>query len=541
MQIARPPWWQTATIYQVYPRSFQDSDGDGVGDLRGLASRLSYLAELGIDAIWLSPIFRSPMKDFGYDISSYVDIDPMFGTMADFDTLLAAAHEQGLRLLLDLVPNHTSDQHPWFVESRSSRRNARREWYLWRDQAPNGGPPNNWLSEFGGSAWQFDAASEQYYYHAFLAEQPDLNWRNPAVVETMHDVMRFWLRKGVDGFRVDVIWHLIKDAQFRDNPENPRYVAGAPPNQRLVPLYTTDLPEVHNVIRGLRQVIDEFPERLLIGEVYLPLNRLVTYYGNDLGEAHLPFNFSLLETRWHARDIAKLVDGYEAALPQGGWPNWVLGNHDRPRIATRVGSAQARIAAMLLLTLRGTPTIYYGDEIGLPQVPIPAESIRDPLEKNMPDIGVGRDGARTPMQWNCSAFAGFSSSEPWLPLSVDWATRNVETLRQDKNSIYVLYRRLIEARRHSLALRRGLYRPIPSKGDLLLYVREFGSERMLMALNLGATSATVGFWTGFKGAVFISTSSERDGDLIDETVRLDADEGLVIALAPEAELPSVSE
>ena len=352
----------------------------------GLASRLSYLAELGIDAIWLSPIFRSPMKDFGYDISNYVDIDPMFGTMADFDTLLAAAHEQGLRLLLDLVPNHTSDQHPWFVESRSSRRNARREWYLWRDQAPNGGPPNNWLSEFGGSAWQFDAASEQYYYHAFLAEQPDLNWRNPAVVEAMHDVMRFWLRKGVDGFRVDVIWHLIKDAQFRDNPENPRYVAGAPPNERLVPLYTTDLPEVHNVIRGLRQVIDEFPERLLIGEVYLPLDRLVAYYGSDLGEAHLPFNFSLLETRWHARDIAKLVDGYEAALPQGGWPNWVLGNHDRPRIATRVGSAQARIAAMLLLTLRGTPTIYYGDEIGLPPVPIPPDRIRDPFEKNVPAL-----------------------------------------------------------------------------------------------------------------------------------------------------------
>ena len=541
MQMSRPPWWQTATIYQVYPRSFQDSDGDGVGDLPGLASRLSYLTDLGIDAIWLSPIFRSPMKDFGYDISNYVDIDPVFGTMADFDTLLAAAHEQGLRLLLDLVPNHTSDQHPWFVESRSSRRNASREWYLWRDQAPDGGPPNNWLSEFGGSAWQFDAASEQYYYHAFLAEQPDLNWRNPAVVDAMYDVMRFWLRKGVDGFRVDVIWHLIKDAQFRDNPENPRYVLGEPPNQRLVPLYTTDLPEVHNVIRGLRQVIDEFPERLLIGEVYLPLKRLVAYYGNDLGEAHLPFNFSLLETQWHARDIAKLVDGYEAALPQGGWPNWVLGNHDRPRIATRVGSAQARIAAMLLLTLRGTPTIYYGDEIGLPQVPIPPNSIRDPLEKNMPGFGVGRDGARTPMQWNCSPFAGFSGSEPWLPLSADWATRNVETLRQDKHSIYVLYRRLIEARRCSQALRRGLYRPIASKEDLLVYVREFGSERMLTALNLGSASATIGFSTGFKGTIVVSTSGEHLGDFVDGTVRLDANEGLVITMAPDVEVPCVRE
>lgn len=540
MQYAQPPWWQTATIYQVYPRSFQDSDGDGVGDLAGLAARLPYLAELGIDAIWLSPIFRSPMLDFGYDISSYVDIDPVFGTMADFDALLAAAHELGLKLLLDFVPNHTSDQHPWFVESRSSRRNAKRDWYLWRDPAAGGGPPNNWLSEFGGSAWQFDAATGQYYYHAFLAEQPDLNWRNPAVVAAMHDVMRFWLRKGVDGFRVDVIWHLIKDAQFRDNPANPHYVGGRPPNQRLVPLYTTDLPEVHDVIRGLRKVVDEFPERLLIGEIYLPLDRLVTYYGSALEEAHLPFNFALLDARWHAPDIAKLIGNYEAALPQGGWPNWVLGNHDRPRIATRVGPAQARIAAILLLTLRGTPTIYYGDEIGLPQVPIPPDRIRDPFEKNVPGLGVGRDGARTPMQWSTSPFAGFSSSEPWLPLSADWRMRNVDALRQDRSSIYRLYRRLIETRRHSQALRRGTYHPIAANGDLLLYVRKFRSERILTALNLGTAPASVRFSAkDFMGTVFVSTSGARDGEHIDTTLRLDANEGLLIALAPDAVIPSV--
>jgi len=542
MQSAQPPWWQTATIYQVYPRSFQDSDGDGVGDLRGLAARLPYLAELGIDAIWLSPIFRSPMKDFGYDISSYVDIDPVFGTMADFDALLAAAHERGLKLLLDFVPNHTSDQHPWFVESRSSRRNARRDWYLWRDPEPDGGPPNNWLSEFGGSAWRFDAVTGQYYYHAFLAEQPDLNWRNPAVVAAMHDVMRFWLRKGVDGFRVDVIWHLIKDAQFRDNPVNPHFVAGKPPNQRLVPLYTTDLPEVHDVIRGLRKVVDEFPERLLIGEIYLPLDRLVTYYGGDLEEAHLPFNFALLDARWHARDIAKLIDSYEAALPQGGWPNWVLGNHDRPRVATRLGCAQARIAAMLLLTLRGTPTIYYGDEIGLPQVPIPPDRVRDPFEKNVPGLGVGRDGARTPMQWNTGAHAGFSHSEPWLPLSSDWPLRNVDVLRQDRNSIYALYRRLIATRRQSQALRRGTYHPIAANGDLLLYVREFRSERILTVLNLGTTPASVAFPANrCQGSVLVSTSGAREGDLVDTALRLDANEGLVIAVAPDAALPSVAD
>jgi alpha-glucosidase len=536
MQNEQIPWWQSATIYQIYPRSFQDTDGDGVGDLRGIIRRLPYLVALGVDAIWLSPIFPSPMKDFGYDISNYVDIDPLFGTMSDFDQLLSLAHEQGLRLILDFVPNHTSEQHPWFVESRSSRSSPKRDWYIWRDPAPDGGPPNNWLSEFGGSAWQFNDATGQYYYHAFLPEQPDLNWRDPNVVKAMHDVMRFWLAKGVDGFRVDVLWHLIKDEQFRDNPLNQHYVPGRmPPNQQVVPRFTADLPAVHDVIRGLRQVIDEYSERLLIGEIYLPFDRLVAYYGQGLKGAHLPLNFSLLDTRWRAGDIAKLIDDYEATLPKGGWPNWVLGNHDRPRIATRVGLAQARVAAMLLLTLRGTPTIYYGDEIGLPQVPIPPDRVHDPFERNVPGIGVGRDGARTPMQWSTEEFSGFSTLEPWLPLSVDWHVRNVQVFAQHKGSIYGLYRRLIQARRYSQALRRGSYDPIGSSGDLLLYVRTCGSERILVALNLGSEPARVSVGsTECTGRILVSTSGEHDGDTTGPSISLDANEGVVVELAANA-------
>ena len=342
------PWWKSAVIYEIYPRSFQDTDRDGVGDLRGIIARLPYLIDLGVDAIWICPIFPSPMADFGYDVANYVDIDPLFGTLRDFDVLLAEAHRAGLKVLLDLVPNHTSDRHPWFVESRSSRDNGKRDWYLWRDAGADGAVPNNWLSEFGGSAWEFDRRSGQYYYHAFLKQQPDLNWRNPQVRHAIYEAMRFWLRRGVDGFRVDVLWHLIKDDQFRDNPANPAFVAGRPPHEALLPLYTTDRPEMIEMLAEMRDVVDEFGERLLIGEIYLPVERLVAYYGRDFRGVHLPFNFSLLSAPWHAGTIGKLIQEYEAVLPEGGWPNWVLGNHDRPRIAGRVGRQQARIAAMLL-------------------------------------------------------------------------------------------------------------------------------------------------------------------------------------------------
>jgi alpha-glucosidase len=537
--MADTPWWQTGVIYQIYPRSFLDADGDGIGDLRGIAARLDYLTDLGVSAIWICPIFASPMADFGYDISDYTCIDPSFGTMVDFDVLIKGAHDRGLKVILDFVPNHTSDQHPWFRESRASRDNPKRSWYIWRAPIQPGVAPNNWLSEFGGSAWEFDELTGQYYYHAFLTRQPDLNWRNPAVQSAMYEVMRFWLRKGVDGFRVDVIWHLVKDDQYRNNPINPQFRPGDPPNRKLLPIYTVDRPEVHSIIGAMRRVIDEFSDRVLVGEIYLPINRLVAYYGSDLSGLHFPFNFSLIGTRWQARSIAKLIEEYEAALPPGAWPNWVLGNHDRPRIASRVGPDQARVAAMLLLTLRGTPTIYYGDEIGMEQVPVPLEQIRDPLERNVPGLGLGRDGARTPLQWDGTEFAGFSTAKPWLPVAANYEQQNVAEQSRDPASIYQLYRKLIALRREQPALRHGTYRPIVASEDLLLYMREFAGDRILVALNLGSEPTTVAFPPGtLAGRLLVSTFGDRDHESVRETIDIRGNEGAVVTLSAQPAVAS---
>jgi alpha-glucosidase len=522
-------WWRDGIFYQIYPRSFQDSNADGVGDIAGIARRLPYLRALGINAVWLSPVFPSPMADFGYDISDYTGIDPLFGSIEDFDALVSAAHAVGLKLILDLVPNHTSDRHPWFTESRASRDNPKRDWYLWRDPKPDGSAPNNWLSEFGGSAWTLDETTGQYYYHAFLAQQPDLNWRNPDVREAIWEVMRFWLRKGVDGFRVDVIWHLIKDAQFRDNPPNPHYREGRPPHEKILTQYSTDQPEVHQVVAEMRRVIDEFDDRVLIGEVYLPIERLVAYYGNDLRGAQMPFNFALLSTLWSARSIEKIIADYEAALPKGAWPNWVLGNHDRPRVASRVGTEQARVAAMLLLTLRGTPTLYYGDEIGMRQVAIPPDQVQDPFEKNVPGIGVGRDGCRTPMQWDATPNAGFSTAKPWLPLADDFARENVANLEADAQSILALYKALIGLRKQSPALRSGDYVPVAADGDLLLYRRWRDGATITVVLNLGAEPVSLeSNARGLAGEILLSTLMDRNGEKITDTLDLRANEGVII-------------
>jgi alpha-glucosidase len=522
-------WWRHGIFYQIYPRSFQDTNADGVGDIAGVIKRLPYLQSLGVDAIWLSPIFPSPMADFGYDIANYTGIDPLFGTMADFDALVKAVRASGLKVILDLVPNHTSEQHPWFVESRGSRDNPKRDWYIWRDPAVDGGPPNNWLSEFGGSAWQYDATTRQFYYHAFLAQQPDLNWRNPEVRQAIYDVMRFWLRKGVDGFRVDVIWHLIKDAGFRDNPPNQDYREGRPPHEKILPLNSTDQAEVHDVIAEMRRVIDEFDSRVLIGEIYLPLERLVAYYGKDLAGAHLPFNFALLSAPWNARGIEKIIFEYESVLPQGAWPNWVLGNHDRPRVASRVGGAQARVAAMLLLTLRGTPTLYYGDEIGMRQVAIAPEQVRDPFEKNVPGIGVGRDGCRTPMQWDATPCAGFSTSKPWLPLADDFRHENVANLDADAASILSLYKALIGLRKKLPQLVSGDYVPVAAEGDLLLYRRGSGGTTVVIALNLGAEPVSIASdAAGLNGEILLSTFLDRQGEKMQGALDLRGDEGVII-------------
>ena len=525
-------WWQRGIVYQVYPRSFMDSDGDGIGDLRGIAARLDHLRWLGIDAVWISPIYPSPMKDFGYDVADYTAVDPIFGTLADFDDLLRQAHARDLKIILDFVPNHTSDQHPWFVASRSSRADPKRDWYIWREPGADGGPPNNWLSCFGGSAWEFDSNTGQYYYHAFLKEQPDLNWRNPEVVEAMLDVLRFWLDRGVDGFRVDVIWHLIKDETFGDNPINPDWQQGMDPYHATVPVLTTDRPEVHHLIASMRSVVDSYLERVLIGEIYLPIERLVQYYGVDLTGVHLPFNFQLLQAQWDARHISRLIVDYEKALPEGGWPNWVLGNHDRHRIASRVGRAQARVAAMLLLTLRGTPTLYYGDEIGMEDVAIPADRIRDPVERNLPGLGLGRDPERTPMQWSADSNAGFSTGVPWLPIAENYKAVNVALQRQDPRSLLTLYRTLIDLRRGEPALELGRFEPFEASGDVLAYVRRStpDTNAFLIALNLGPKPQIL--HEAPPCTIELSTHLDRENEAVAGAVRLRADEGVIARLQP---------
>lgn len=541
--MAADAWWQRGTIYQVYPRSFQDSNGDGIGDLAGIGARLDHLVTLGVDALWLSPIFPSPMADFGYDVADYCGVDPMFGSLADFDALAAAARARGLKLILDYVPNHTSDRHPWFEQSRASRDDPKRDWFLWRDPASDGGPPNNWLSNFGGPAWTLDATTGQYYLHSFLAQQPDLNWRNPEARAAMYDVLRFWMRRGVDGFRVDVIYHLIKDAQFRDNPLNPDYRPGDDPAHRLLPAHTIDQPEVQQIVVEMRRTIDEFSARydgdrstrVLIGEVYLPLARLVAYYGEDqsgmLQGAQLPFNFHLIGAPWNAAAIDALIRQYEAALPTGAQPNWVLGNHDKPRIASRVGAAGARLAAMLLLTLRGTPTLYYGDELGMTDVPIPEAEVQDPFEKNQPGKGLGRDPERTPMPWQADApNAGFTTGTPWLRLGADVATRNVATQTKDSGSMLALYRRLLALRKAHAALHSGAWEPVAVEGELLVYARVHKSQRVVVALNFGDGPAAVpAAWRPLGSRLLLSTAATRPAGPWQDDVELLPHEGVMLS------------
>jgi alpha-glucosidase len=492
---------------------------------------LDYLQELGVSALWISPIYPSPMLDFGYDISDYCGVDQLFGTLEDMDELIEAAHARGLKLILDFVPSHTSDQHPWFQESRASRDNPRRDWYLWHDGLPSGAPPNNWLSMFGGSGWQFDEHSGQYYLHTFLKEQPDLNWRNPQVRSTMYDVMRFWLDKGVDGFRVDVIYALLKDALLRDDPPNPQFKPGDNPYEALLHVHSLQSPGIHGILREMRGVLAEYAgDRVLIGETFhlSSLEQFTSYYGAQLDECHLPFNFQLIMLEWTPQVIRRFVEAYEAALPPGAWPNWVLGNHDQQRIATRGGGpAQARIAQMLLLTLRGTPTCYYGDEIGMTNVMIPPEREQDPYGLRVP--GQGRDPVRTPMQWDNSPYAGFSTVEPWLPLADDARAVNVAGASGNPTSMLALFRRLIALRRASPALSIGSYATLATgQQEVYGYERRHEAERILVVLNFGTASQSLDLRQAAQGEVLLSTYLDRDGAEALGTVQLRPFEGLVI-------------
>ena len=512
-------WWKHAVVYQIYPRSFQDSNGDGIGDLNGILDRLDYLVDLGVDSIWISPIYPSPMADFGYDVADYCGIDPIFGTMADFDRLLDRVHRRGLQLILDFVPNHTSDQHPWFLESRSSRANPKRDWYIWRDQS------NNWQSHFGGSAWELDAKTGQYYLHEFLKEQPDLNWRNPAVKAAMFDALRFWLRKGVDGFRVDVMWLMIKDDLFRDNPPNPAYRVGQGSRESLLPLYDADRPEIHELVAAMRDVLEEFGDRVLIGEIYLPVPRLMDYYGKELRGAHLPFNFQLLQCPWTANDLERAIDDYLLALPVGAWPNWVLGNHDKSRIASRIGLQKARAAALLLLSLPGTLTLYYGEELGLQDVLIRPEEALDPAEKRQPGIGMGRDPVRTPMPWDDSPQSGFTSSQSWLPIGEANRGVNVQSSSKQPDSMLALYRRLLKLRRVERVLVSGQLSELSASDGVLQFVRSDGKKRFRVVVNLAEGAQPVAVQ---RGEISACTNLRREGETVEDAVELERAEAVII-------------
>lgn len=489
---ATAAWWHEAVMYHVYLPSFRDADGDGYGDFDGLRAALPYLADtLGVDAIWISPFFRSPWRDGGYDIADHTAVDPRFGDLAAFDRLVEAAHARGLRIIIDYVPNHTSDEHPWFLDSRASRDGPKRDWYVWADARPGEQYPNNWVSEAGGSVWEWDEPTRQFYLHSHLREQPDLNWRNPEVRAAMLDVLRFWLDRGVDGFRIDVAHMLMKDPELRDNPPNPDPTVNPYDNQH--PDFTTQLhvydrrhPDLHDVLRDIRRLLDEYGDRIAIGEVeVMPWADWAEYYGAELDELHLPLNFQLIETPWEARLVREALDALEAALPDGAWPVNNMGNHDRSRLASRYGQDAARTVAMLLLTARGTPLLYYGDELGMEDVHVPRHLQRDGFADR--DGGPTRDPGRTPMPWHGGELAGFAppgTSITWLPLGPDVSERNVQAQLADPSSPLALYRALVALRRERPELRRGILRTVDAPEGVVAFVRESPEGRLLVALNL---------------------------------------------------------
>ena len=495
-------WWQNAVFYEIYPRSFSDSNNDGVGDLPGITSKLDYLRRLGVDAIWITPCFPSPQVDFGYDVSDYENIDPTYGTLADFDRMQSAASSKNIRIILDFVMNHTSDQHAWFLDSRSSRRSQYRDWYIWRDGRGPGRPPNNWQSVFGGSAWQFDAKTSQYYYHLFYPQQPDLNWRNPAVKDAMFGVTRWWYERGVAGFRLDAVGALFEDPNLHDNPILPGKNAFGDPNMKNQ--YNENLPEVHGVLQGLRQVADQY-NAVLIGETWTgSVEQLREFYGPHRNELQMPMNFFLMGI--NKLSPAEIRKGIADAEATGGWPVYVLNNHDRPRSYDRYGDgkhndAVAKVMAGLYLTLRGTPIMYYGEEIGMQNNdPKSRDQVKDPIGKTGWPKEKGRDGERTPMQWDDSPNAGFTKGTPWLPIPPSYKTHNVATEQKDPNSILVFYERLLALRHTNPALLDGDYIPLnETDPNVISYLRRYKDDAVLVAINMSAAPQKVSFNLASKG------------------------------------------
>jgi alpha-glucosidase len=520
-------WWRDAVVYQIYVRSFADSNGDGVGDLRGVLSKLDHCAWLGVDTLWLSPIHPSPNEDWGYDVSDYFGVAPELGTLADFDALVAAAGERGIRMILDLVPNHTSDRHPWFLASRAGRSAAERDRYVWADGRAPGEPPNNWVSSFGGPAWTYDPASGQWYLHHFLASQPDLDWWSSKVRRSFEDVMRFWFDRGVAGFRIDVCHMIFKDRELRDNPpatdDDPPFLRML--GQRLV--YDSMRPETHALLRSWRAIADSYATpRLLLGETYVfDLDDLASFYGEG-DELHLAFNMPFLHSPFEAPALRAVVDATEKRLGADHWPVWTLSNHDLSRFPSRWcdgDERKIRCALVLLFALRGTPVLYYGDEIGMVDTPIPRKELRDPVGKRFWPSGRGRDPARTPMPWTGVPGAGFTSSgtRPWLRIGT--TERNVADQREERGSILGFCRALIALRRTTPDLRSGAYAPIAAPPDVWAWRR---GERHLAALNLGREAATL---EGIRGTIVVGTECSRAGEIIDGRLRVPANEAVIVA------------
>jgi alpha-glucosidase len=478
-------WWRDGVIYQIYPRSFADSNGDGIGDLQGIIGKLDYLADLGVDGIWLSPINPSPDKDFGYDVSDYFDIDPKYGTLADFDRLLKEAHKRSLHIIMDLVLNHTSDQYEWFKQSRSSRENPYHDWYIWREN-PKGKqyPPNKWQSIFGGCAWEYDTKTEQWFYHMFVKEQPDLNWRNPDVYKKMMDVFRFWLDRGVDGFRLDVFNEYYKDDQFRDNPP----ALGLRGFERQKHIYDGNRPEMMGVIKDIRDILDSYKERYTVGETFIAEgNEAADFCGE--GKLHANFDFSFTRNPFDANRFFKSITRWDNLLiARNAWPNYVLNNHDTPRSATRYThnnkDERLKVAATMLLTLRGTPFLYYGEEIGMRDIRLKRSELQDPVGIRYWPVPVGRDGCRSPMQWDASENAGFGSGKPWLKVHPNFTQRNVAIQTTEKNSLLNFYKHLLAARKSTPALQKGIFIPVTFEPrSLLAYLREYEGQTVMVVLN----------------------------------------------------------
>jgi alpha-glucosidase len=520
-EVTEDPWFRKAALYHIYPLSFADSNGDGYGDIRGIIDHLDYLNDgtaesLGITAVWLSPIYLSPMADWGYDVADHQAIDPRFGTMDDFDELLGELHRRGMKLLLDFVPNHTSILHRWFVESMASRDSAKRDWYIWADPGKDGGLPNNWLSYFGGPAWDLDPKTGQYYLHTFLPEQPDLNWRNPDVREAMLEVLRFWLNKGVDGFRTDAVLGLIKDDQLRDDEPNPNYKPGVnDPAEEFLRVHSSGQSELSTVINTFCDVLAEKNARFLLSEAYLNIPGMhQMYLACSRHPVHAPFNFNLMSLDWSADAYRQFIDAYEASLGPDDWPNYVLGNHDRHRLASRVGHQRARLIAMLEMTLRGLPVIYYGDELGLPDSAIHRSDVRDPWELRVPNRGFGRDPERTPLPWNNNEGHGFTTGTPWLPIGAAAASANVDSQDHDPESSLSLYRHMINLRSQSAGLVEGDYRSLDVENAYAYaYVRETEQQRFLIILNFDLNEITIKLKGKFGKWVAGTHQVQGDGEM----------------------------